>query len=483
MNNKKTYHYPESKAIAWSAVERFSAQGIQFVLGIIIARLLSPSSYGIVAMLSIFLAIGQSLIDSGFGSALIQKKDCDQADYSTVFYFNLIVSVILYLICFIASPYIALFYKEPLLESITKISTLVFIINALALVQRTKFTKNMDFKSQSKATLISTISSGIVGIVLAYKGFGAWALVVQSLVNAAVNTFVLWCISKWRPTLIFSIKSFKTLFGFGSRLMATGLIQTIYVNLYTLVIGKFYNARDLGFFNKMQNFAVFPSKNFTSIVARAVYPEQCKLQDDNEALFNNYKQLLSLSSYVVFPLMFGLAGLAYPLLNVLLGEKWIEGSSYLVILCFAYMFDPLQYFNWQILSVKGRSDLSLKSEIIKKIVSIVIMVVTIPMGIKVMIWGLLFYAVCDLAIIIPFVHKVLPQINYWIEVKIIARPLIISLLMFAVIVCLVQLFTNKYMQLIIPFLSGCLFFILASYIIKAPEFFYFKNKIQSILNR
>lgn len=478
MNHKEEKKYSESKAIAWSAVERFSAQGIQFVLGIVIARLLTPSSYGLVAMLSIFLAIGQSLIDSGFGSALIQKKNCTQSDYSTVFYFNIVVSVILYLICFVASPYIAAFYNEPQLESITKVSTLVFIINALAIVQRTKLTKNLDFKSQSKATIISTITSGLVGIFLAYKGFGAWALVVQGLVSSSVSTLVLWIISRWRPSLIFSTVSFKTLFGFGSRLIATGLLQTIYVNLYTLVIGKFYNARDLGFFNKMQNFATFPSRNFTSIVARAVYPEQCKLQDNNEALLANYLKLLSLSSFVIFPLMMGLAALSKPFINVLLGEKWIEGSTYLMILCFAYMLDPIQYFNWQILSVKGRSDLSLKSEVIKKIVSILIMVITIPMGVEYMICGLAFYAICDLAIIIPFVHKVLPQITYMLELRTIFKPLLISLTMFAVILTIEQFIDNKYLQLIIPFICGCAVFFLISLITKSRELNYFLDKLR-----
>lgn len=483
MNHKEEKKYSESKAIAWSAVERFSAQGIQFLLGIIIARLLSPSAYGLVAMLSIFIAIGQSLIDSGFGSALIQKKDCKQVDYSTVFYFNLAVSIFLYLIVFFTSSFIASFYNEPQLESIAKVVALVFILNAFAIVQRAQLSKRMDFKSQSKATIASTILSGLTGIYLAYKGYGAWALVIQGLVSSTVNTASLWLITGWRPTLEFSKDSFKQLFGFGSRLMATGLLQTIYTNLYSLVIGKFYTAKDLGFFNKMQNFATFPSKNFTTIVARAVYPQQCKLQDDNEALFNNYTKLLALSSYVVFPLMLGLAGLSRPLINVVLGDKWIAGASFLSILCFAYMFDPIQYFNWQILSVKGRSDLSFNSEIIKKICSIVILVITIPMGIDYMVWGLLVYAFCDLAIIIPFVHKVLPKINYCIEIKMITRPLLISLVMYAVIVLLVQLIENKYLQLIIPFICGVLVFILISFLVKAPELYYYIDKAKKVYGK
>lgn len=473
--------FSESKAIIWSSIERFSSQGIGFVLGIIMARLLTPSSYGLVAMLSIFMAVCYSFVDSGFGTALIQKKDCNEKDYSTVFYFNLVVSITLYILFFIASPFIAVFYGEPQLELITKISTISLIINSFSIVQKVKLSKMLDFKSQSKATIISTILSGLIGITLAYRGFGVWALIIQGLVGGVVTNLVLWYISRWRPSLVFSKASLKTLFGFGSKLLATGLLQTIYVNLYSLMIGKYYSSNDLGLFNKMQNLAIFPSKNFTNIVARAVFPEQCNLQDNNEALLLNYKKLFSLSSYIIFPLMMGVSALSKPLILVLLGENWIDGYPYLMIFCFAYMFDHIQYFNWQILAVKGRSDLSLRSEVIKKVVAIFIMVITIQMGIEYMIWGILVYSLCDMAIIIPFVQKVLPQINYMVEFRIVGKPFMISFVMFVTMLITVQMINNKYLQLIIPFISGCIVFLIISIVTKSDELKYFVNKIKELL--
>ena len=434
----------QSKAIIWSAIERFSSQGIQFALGIIIARLVAPSCYGLVAMLTIFISIGQSLIDSGFANALIHKKDCTDKDYSTVFYFNLAVSVFLYAVFFLGSPLIAQFYNQPELIIITRFSTFGFIINSLAIVQRAQFTKNMDFKKQSKATISAVLISGVVGVAMAYQGYGVWALVFQGLINNLVNTVALWLLSSWRPSLVFSVASFKELYAFGSRLLFTGLLSTVYLNLYTLVIGKFFSSTQLGFFNKMQNIAVFPSKNITSIMSRAVYPKQCKLQDDNVALYNNYMQLLSLSSFFIFPLMGGMAALAKPLVACLLGEAWLSAWPYLSILCIAYMFDHLQYFNWQMLAVKGRSDLSLKSEIIKKVASVVILLVTIPCGVKIMAIGLIVYAFIDLAIIIPFVHKVISSITYWAEIKVIARPFLLTLAMAASIVLFLVVISNIY---------------------------------------
>ena len=467
----------QSKAIIWSAIERFSSQGIQFALGIIIARLVAPSCYGLVAMLTIFISIGQSLIDSGFANALIHKKDCTDKDYSTVFYFNLAVSVFLYAVFFLGSPLIAQFYNQPELIIITRFSTFGFIINSLAIVQRAQFTKNMDFKKQSKATISAVLISGVVGVAMAYQGYGVWALVFQGLINNLVNTVALWLLSSWRPSLVFSVASFKELYAFGSRLLFTGLLSTVYLNLYTLVIGKFFSSTQLGFFNKMQNIAVFPSKNITSLLSRAVYPKQCKLQDDNVALYNNYMQLLSLSSFFIFPLMGGMAALAKPLVACLLGEAWLSAWPYLSILCIAYMFDHLQYFNWQMLAVKGRSDLSLKSEIIKKIASVVILLVTIPFGVKIMAIGLIVYAFIDLAIIIPFVHKVISSITYWAEIKVIARPFLLTLAMSAFIVLFLVVISNIYIQLFGGFIIGCLVYLLIAYFMKMPELKYYLNKI------
>ena len=463
------------KAIIWSAMERFSTQGLQVLLSIIIARMVAPSCYGLVAMLNIFLAIGQSLIDSGFTSALIQKKDCKDEDYSTVFWFNLLVSIILYAIIFLCSPFIAAFYNQPELESITKFTTFIFIINAFAIVQRAKLTKKMDFKSQTKASLISVIGSGIVGVILAYLGFGVWALVTQSLLLGIIGTISLWYFSSWIPQLIFSWTSFKELGLFGSRLLLTGLLSTLYNNIYTMVIGKFYTPTELGYFNRMQHLASFPSKNITQIIARAVYPKQCKIQNENELLAYNYIKLLSLSSFGIFPLMCLFAAIAHPLVLILLGEKWIDGAPLLSLVCFAYIFDHIQYFNWQMLSVKGRSDLSLYTEILKKIAAAVILVITIPMGIDKMIMGLCFYSIVDLCIIIPFVHRLLPLISFKSEVKALWKPLFSSICMYIVVLVILPLFANSFLQIFFGVVFGVIIYLLICTILRMPELKYIMN--------
>ena len=245
--------------VLWSCVERFSVQGIQFVIMVIMARILLPSDYGMIGMLAIFIAIAQTLIDSGFSNALIQKKDRSEIDYSTVFYFNIVVGIILYFILFFSSPLIARFYNTPELTGLTRVLALNLFINSLAVVQRAILSIKIDFKTQAKASFSAAIISGIVGIVMAYTGFGVWSLAVQTVLNAFVNTVLLWIFSKWIPLKVFSFESFKKLFAFGSKLLASGLLDTIYRNIYTIVIGKKFASTDLGYFTRADQFAQFPS--------------------------------------------------------------------------------------------------------------------------------------------------------------------------------------------------------------------------------
>ncbi|MDR1761766.1 MAG: lipopolysaccharide biosynthesis protein, partial [Bacteroidales bacterium] len=241
--------------ILWSSIERFSVQGIQFVLQIIMARLLLPADYGLIGMLAIFLAVSQSFIDSGFANALIRKQNRTEVDFSTVFYFNIVVGILFYFILFFTSPYIAEFYEAPILESLTKVVALNVFINSLTIVQRAKFTINVDFKTQTKASLLAVIISGAVGILMAYQGFGVWALVVQTITNGTINMIMLWIYSKWRPQFVFSITSFKEMFSYGSKLLLSGLIDTTYNNIYTMVIGKKFSQVDLGYFTRADQFA------------------------------------------------------------------------------------------------------------------------------------------------------------------------------------------------------------------------------------
>jgi teichuronic acid exporter len=375
------------KGILWSSTERFSAQSVQFILGILLARLLIPSDYGLIGMLAIFLAISQTFIDSGFGSALIQKKGRDNLDYSTTFYFNLVVALLCYGLLFFLAPLIAKFYNQPLLRSLTRITGLTIIINALAVVQRTKFTANIDFKTQTITSLSAISVSGVLGIAMAYQGFGVWALVAQNLTKSCINTLLLWIISKWVPVYGFSFNRFKRLFTFGSKLLAAGLLDTTFRNIYLIVIGKFFSVQNLGYYTRAQQFKDFSSTNITEIIQRVTFPVLSEVQDDEKRLKEGYRKIIKLSCLVIFPVMMGLAALSEPLIRIILTEKWIGSAWMLKLLCFAGMWYPIHALNLNILNVKGRSDLFLKLSIIKKTIVSVVLVTSLPFGIKGLIIG------------------------------------------------------------------------------------------------
>lgn len=309
----KSLSHQAVKGVMWSAVERFSVQGIQFVLSIVIARLVLPSEYGLIAMLGIFLAIAQTFVDSGFSNALIQKKDRTEVDYSTVFYFNILISLVVYGVLFISAPYIASFYREPELTTVTRWAGVNVMLNGFSIVQRAKLTIRVDFKTQAKASLMAVIVSGLIGVLLAYRGYGVWALVFQTLSSSLLNTLLLWMFTRWLPLLCFSWESFKSLFSFGSKLLLSGLLHTFYINLYSLVIGRRYSAMDVGFYNRSYQLAGFPSTNIVGIITRAIYPLQCEMQDDDDRLNASFIQYLRMSCYIIFPLMTVLGGLSEPL--------------------------------------------------------------------------------------------------------------------------------------------------------------------------
>ena len=342
----KTVH-----GVIWSALERFSLQGVQFLINIVMARLLLPSDYGLIAMLAIFLQISQAFVDSGFTNALIQRKDRNEVDFSTVFYFNIVIAVVFYLILFVAAPWIADFYHMPALVAVTRVIALNLIISALSAVHKTKLTIAIDFKTQAKASFTAAVVSGVMGIWMAYTGWGVWSLVVQTLMNALFLTLLLYYFLRWRPLLVFSVSSFRRLFAFGSKLLVSGLIHTIYYNLYVLVIGRKFSARELGFYTRAEQFAIFPSSNLNAVISRVTFPILSSIQDDTDRLADVYRKYIRLASFIIFPLMMGLAALAKPVIVLLLTEKWVGAVVLLQILCFDWMFDHLSVINLNLLYV------------------------------------------------------------------------------------------------------------------------------------
>ena len=373
----------------WSFIDDFAKLGITFVSGIILARLLTPREYGLIGMTTIFIAISQSFIDSGFRQALIRKGDCTQADYSTVFYFNLFVSFIFYLLLFVFAGTIGQFFKEPKLPAIIRVLGIGLIINALTLVQQTQLIKDINFRLQTRISVISAIISGIIGITMAYTGYGVWSLVATTLSGSFVTMLLLWLWRKWRPSLLFSWASFKEMFAFGSRLLISGLIDTVYRNIYNLIIGKYFSAADLGYYTRAVTFTNLPSQNLTGVVQRVSYPVLTTMQDDPQRLRAAYRKLIQNTMLISFVLMLGMAAVAEPMVITLVGEQWRPSIDYLQLLCFVGMFYPLHAINLNMLKVKGRSDLFLRLEIIKKILAVPTIVLGVVFGIKVMILGML----------------------------------------------------------------------------------------------
>lgn len=375
--------------ILWSFIDNFSSLGISFIVGLVLARLLSPKEFGLIGMVTIFIAISNSFINSGFSQALIKKKNCSETDYSTVFFFNLTVGLFFYFLLFVSAPFIGVFFKQPLLIQIVRILGLSLTIDSLTIIQRTTLTKRVDFKLQTKITVIASVASGVISIWLAYSGFGVWSLVTKTLIQEGVSSFLLWLFNRWRPMLVFSKQSFKELFSFGSKLLVSGLIDTIYRNVYYLVIGKYFSAQELGFYTRADQFKELPSSNINGIVSRVSYPVLAQLQDDKVRLKSGYKNIIKTTMLITFILMIGLAAVAEPMIITLIGEKWRSSIIYLQMLCFVGMFYPLHSLNLNMLIVNGRSDLFLKLEIIKKTLAIPTIIIGIFWGIKIMILGMM----------------------------------------------------------------------------------------------
>lgn len=395
-------------ATKWSAIERLTVQFIQLAISIIIARLLLPTDFGIIGMVAIFLGISQTFIDSGFSQALIYKTNRTSEDSSTVFYFNIIVGFFCYIIIYIASPYIARFYDMPILTNVTRAISLSIPISAFSIVQRALLTANSDFKTQTRASIPAVLLSGTLGIILAYFGYGVWSLVWQQLLYAFINTILLWAFAKWHPAIIFSWTSFREFFSYGSKLLASGLIDTIYNNLYLLAIGKFFKAHELGLYTKAKTFPYFASVNLSSIFQRASFPILCELKENNTQLVDAYRRYFKVSISITTPIVIGTCALASPMIKILLGDNWIGCVPLMQILCFFYLLSPIVMLNNNIYQVKGETSTFLRLEIIKKVVGISILIVSIPFGLYAVCIGSIISSLISLGFNMYFSSKIIP---------------------------------------------------------------------------
>ena len=456
------------KGVMWSSIDRFTTQGISFVFSMLIARMLLPSDYGVIGMLAIFMAVAQCFISSGFGTALVRKNDRTETDFCTVFYFNIAVACICYALLFLASPYIAKFYNLPLLESVTKVWGLNLIISSLAGIQDAQLTIAINFKSRAKISVITTLFTGIIGLWLASHGYGVWALVFQTLSSNILRTILLWSIVRWMPKLIFSWQSFKGLFSFGSKLLASGLLETIYNNIYTLVIGKCFSASSLGVYSRADNLAQYPSSNITYVLQSVTFPVLSTIQDDEVRLSDAYKRFIRLSAFVVFPLMVGLAAVSDPFIRIVLTDKWEATIPFLQIICFALMWYPIHAINLNLLQVKGRSDYFLKLEVIKKILGVAILCVTIPLGLTAMCYGRVFSSVVCLGINTYYTDKIIGY-GFTKQMRDLLPILIHTLVMGAIVFVIVCCLSSLWLQLIVGTLAGIAYYIIGAYLMKFDE--------------
>lgn len=447
----------KNKAISgvlWSGIERFSTQGVQFLIELFMARLLLPSDYGVIAMLAIFIAIARSLIDSGFSNALIQKTNRNQDDYSTVFYFNIVVAGAVYVLLYFLAPFIAAFYDMPLLTPVTRIFSLSLLISSITIIHRTQLVINIDFRTQAKVSFTAAVISGGIGITSAYLGQGVWALVWQSLSNFTLQTLLLCYFVRWIPSFRFSTDSFKGMFSFGFKLLITNLLGTIYDNLYTLVIGKKFAATDLGHYSKADQLVRFPTNNLAFIMSRVSYPTLVNFKDNNMQLAAAYKKFLIMSSFVVFPLMIGFAVLAQPFIIVLFTEKWVGMVLILQLLCIDWMWDPMCKINTNILLVKGKSGLILRLEIIKRFISITILFASLPFGIIAVCLGRVIYSLISVYINSFYTGRMIPELNYFRQMLIVFPYLLIALVMGGIVYCVHFVISSIILQLIIGTLVG-----------------------------
>ncbi|MDX7597075.1 lipopolysaccharide biosynthesis protein [Aeromonas caviae] len=376
------------QGLQWSAIERLLTQAVQLAITLVLARVIGPAAFGLVGMLAIFIAIANTFVDSGFTSALIRKTDHTDNDLITAFYYNILVSSLCYLILYSSAPYIADFYQQSELKNLLRVLGICVLINSLTLIPRVKLTVVMDFKTQAKISIISVLVSGVTALILAANGYGVWSLVIQTLLTAIFTTLLFNLFSPWRPKGKLNKESFNYLFGFGSKLLISGLLDVIHNNLYQIIIGKKFTPVVVGEFSQANQLASVPAMTLTSIIQRVTYPIFSQLQEDSDKIESAYRLTLKIAAVVIFPLIMGLAIIAKPLLAIVLGEQWQSAASLLSVLCIGYMLYPIHSINLSLLQVKGRSDLFLKLEVIKKVVGVVILLITIPFGVLTMCIGL-----------------------------------------------------------------------------------------------
>ena len=469
-------------SLIWRFLERCGAQGVSFIVSIVLARLLEPEVYGTIALISVFTAILQVFVDSGMANALIQKKDADELDFSSVFFFNLTMCLALYLLLFFCAPLIASFYNNAELIPVIRVLGITLLISGVKNVQQAYVSRTMQFKRFFFATLGGTIGAAVVGIAMAYIGFGVWALVAQTLFNSMTDMVILWITVKWRPRLLFSFRRLKGLLNYGWKLLVSGLLHTIYINLRSLMIGKFYTAQDLAYYEKGQSFPSFVVTNINSSIDSVLLPTMSGVQDNRETVKAITRRSIVTSSYLMWPMMVGLAAVAKPLVLLLLTEKWLPAVPFLQITCFALGLEPLQTANLNAIKAMGRSDIFLKLEIVKKAIAITILFLFMRFGVLAIAVSGLVYSVIA-AMFNSYPNRKLLGYSYFEQIRDILPSFLLALVMGAVIYLITLIPMPTVLILTVQILVGVIIYAGVSCVLKLEPFFYILNTIKQFKGR
>ena len=470
------------KGFIWRFAERCGAQLVSFIVSIVLARILAPEDYGTIALVTVFTSILQVFVDSGLGTALIQKKDADDLDFSSVFYFNFVVCLILYVGMFIASHYIALFYNDITLTSVIRVLSLTIVISGVKGIQQAYVSRNMLFKRFFYSTIGGTIFSAFLGIGMAYAGLGVWALVAQQLSNTAIDTIILWVTVKWRPRKAFSWKRLRTLLTFGWKLLISALLDTSYNNLRNLIIGKLYSSTDLAFYNQGDKFPKVIVTNINTSIDSVLLPTMSSAQDDKERVKQMTRRAIKTSTYVMAPLMMGLAFCAEPIVRIVLTDKWLPCIPFLRIFCITYMFWPVHTANLNAINAMGRSDWFLKLEIIKKIMGMTILLSTMWFGVMAMAYSLLLSSVLS-QIINSWPNRKLLGYGYLEQVRDFAPGILLAVGMGICVYCIGFLPFPTVVTLVIQIIVGAAIYIIVSALMKLEEFEYLLEMVKSFLKK
>lgn len=470
------------KSLVWKLMERGGVQGIQFIIQIILARLLTPEDYGSIAIIAIFITIANVFVQSGFNTALIQKKDTDELDYSSVFYLSMFVAFIIYIILFIAAPFIAEFYGIDNLTAVIRVISITLFFGAYNSIQNAIVAKHMEFRKLFFSSTGAVCVSGIIGIVLAYSGFGVWALVAQQLINQITISVILLFILKWHPKLIFSFERIRVLFSYGCKLLVSALIDTFYMNIRSLIIGKIYSPTMLGFYNRGDQFPQLIVSNINGSIQSVMLPALASQQDNVEKVKNMMRRGIVTSSFIIFPTMVGLAVVAKPLVSIILTDKWLLCVPFLQIFCMSYALWPIHTANLQAINAMGRSDIYLRLEIAKKVVGMIILVISLFYGVYGIAVGTLIAGIVS-TFINSYPNKKLLNYSYLEQMKDIMPSFIISVLM-GVITYSVRFFNmGNMITMIIQILVGVISYLFLAKIFKLECYVYLINTLKGILNK